>query len=107
MSGVIEEMIGAFDRKWLNLDVPPSVKPLPQPGWREDRLSRRPSSGKRVKLAEYNDKHVPENQWLHPTRGFRTMSPKRVAAIGIVADIKAGHLNPGNLDEIKRRLRTA
>jgi hypothetical protein len=56
----------------------------------ESRLSRRPwPSGARTALSGVNDRLSEGGRWLHPTKGFRTISDKRMEATMYVAEIKA------------------
>lgn len=57
--------------------------------WNESRLSRRPHSGPRTVLAEYNNEISKDGDWLHPTKGLRHISAKRAKAIAEVAEIKS------------------
>lgn len=112
MSGIVDfvtpqsvkGVLAAFDEYWTGARKLPEPKPTPQPGWREDRLSRRPASGKRTALNHYNDHVAEPGYWLHSTKGYRFINAKRAACIAITADIKAGNLGVLNRAEIKRRL---
>jgi hypothetical protein len=56
----------------------------------ESRLSRRPwPDGARTTLASVNDRLSETGDWLHPTKGFRHISDKRVKAAQFVAEIKS------------------